>query len=96
MKSKSRLVYMNGNFVPESQAKVSIYDSSLMFGDMIFEMTRSFNKKHFMLREHIDRLFVGLKILRIDINMTKEEIYKTCLETAKKMNTYLKKMMNID
>ena len=84
MKSKSRLVYMNGNFVPESQAKVSIYDSSLMFGDMIFEMTRSFNKKHFMLREHIDRLFVGLKILRIDINMTKEEIYKTCLETAKR------------
>jgi len=84
MKSKARLVYMNGNFVPESQAKVSIYDSSLMFGDMVFEMTRSFNKKHFMLHEHIDRLFVGLKILRIDINTTKEEIYKTCLETAKK------------
>ena len=42
-----RKVYMNGVFVNESEAKISIYDSALMFGDMVFEMTRSFNKKHF-------------------------------------------------
>lgn len=36
---------MNGLFVPESEAKISIYDSALMFGDMVFEMTMSFNKK---------------------------------------------------
>ena len=47
MKSKSRLVYFNGKFVAEKDAKISIYDSALMFGDMVFEMTRSFNKKHF-------------------------------------------------
>ena len=46
MKSQ-RLVYMNGEFVPESEAKVSIFDSALMFGDMVFDMTRSFNKKQF-------------------------------------------------
>ena len=40
----SRLVYFNGSFVPEDEAKISIYDSALMFGDMVFEMTRSFNK----------------------------------------------------
>ena len=34
-----RVVYFNGKFIPESEAKVSIYDSSLMFGDMVFEMT---------------------------------------------------------
>ena len=45
-----RVVYMNGSFVPESQAKISIFDSALMFGDMVFEMTRSFNKKQFKLR----------------------------------------------
>ena len=39
-----RLVYMNGEFVPEEDARISIYDSALMFGDMVFEMTRSFNK----------------------------------------------------
>ena len=48
--SKQRVVYFNGKFVPESEAKVSIYDSSLMFGDMVFEMTRSFNKKQFKLK----------------------------------------------
>ena len=37
-----RLVYMNGDFVKETEAKISIYDSALMFGDMVFEMTRSF------------------------------------------------------
>ena len=41
-----RLVYVNGKFVPETEAKISIYDSALMFGDMVFEMTRSFNKNN--------------------------------------------------
>ena len=40
-----RLVYFNGALVPEAEARVSIYDSALMFGDMVFEMTRSFGKK---------------------------------------------------
>jgi branched-chain amino acid aminotransferase len=88
MKSKTRVVYYNGKFVSENEAKVSIYDSSLMFGDMVFEMTRSFNKKHFKLKEHINRLFVGMKILRIKINMSKDEMYKACLQTAK-MNEHL-------
>ena len=44
MKS-GRVVYHNGVFVEEKDAKVSIFDSALMFGDMVFEMTRSFNRK---------------------------------------------------
>ena len=83
MKSKSRLVFFNNKFIPEDEAKVSIYDSSLMFGDMVFEMTRSFNKKHFKLKEHIDRLFLGLKILRIDPKMSKSEILSAAIKTAK-------------
>jgi branched-chain amino acid aminotransferase len=81
MKSQNRLVYFNGKMVPETEAKISIYDSALMFGDMVFEMTRSFNKKQFKLREHIDRLYVGLKILRIPLLMTPEEMEKACYET---------------
>ena len=42
-----------------------------MFGDMVFEMTRSFKKDHFKLKEHIDRLFLGLKILRINLKISK-------------------------
>lgn len=77
-----RRVYFNGKMVPEAEAKVSIYDSALMFGDMVFEMTRSFDKKQFKLREHIDRLYVGLKILRIPLQMTPEEMERACHETV--------------
>lgn len=78
-----RKVYFNGEFVDESEAKISIYDSALMFGDTVFEMTRSFNKKQFKLREHLERLYASAKYLQIDLCsvMSMEEmevaIYKT-------------------
>jgi branched-chain amino acid aminotransferase len=71
---KTRQVYINGKFVSEDKASVSIYDSALMFGDTVFEMTRSFNKKQFKLNNHIDRLYNGLKILRIPIKLSKQEM----------------------
>ena len=83
-----RFVYFNGKFVEEKDAKISIYDSALMFGDMVFEMTRSFNKKQFKLREHLERLYLGLKILKIEINMSIEQLEKACLETVEKNNPY--------
>ena len=83
MKEK-RLVYMNGKFVSEKDAKISIFDSALMFGDMVFEMTRSFNQKQFKLREHLERLYMGIKILHIPINMTIEEMEQACLDTIAK------------
>lgn len=76
-----RLVYLNGQMVPETEAKISVYDSALMFGDMVFEMTRSFNKKQFKLREHIDRLYAGIRILRIPLQMTPEEMEQACYQT---------------
>ena len=82
--TKIRKVFFNEKFVNEADAKVSIYDSSLMFGDMVFEMTRSFNKKQFKLEEHIDRLLIGLKILRIPIKYTKKQIINFCYKTIEK------------
>lgn len=77
----TRKIWMNGELIPESEAKISVYDSALMFGDMVFEMTRSFNKKQFKLREHLERLYYGLKILRIPLEMTIEQMEKHCYET---------------
>ncbi len=77
----TRTVYWNGKFIPESEAKLSIYDSALMFGDMVFEMTRSFNKKQFMLREHLERLYRGLKVLHIPLAMSIDEMEKACYDT---------------
>ena len=79
--SQGRLVYMNGKLVLESQARISIYDSALMFGDMVFEMTRSFRKTQFKLREHLERLYAGIKILRIPLAMSIEEMEKAVQET---------------
>ena len=78
-----RKVYYNGEFVEESKACISVYDSALMFGDMIFEMTRSFNKEQFKLKEHIDRLYASAKYLRIPLEetMSKEEMEKAIIET---------------
>ncbi len=81
MKSKVRQVYFNGQMVPETKAKISIFDSALMFGDMVFEMTRSFNKKQFKLKEHIERLYAGVKILRIPLKMTPGEMEDACYQT---------------
>jgi len=82
-KEKTRVVWFNGDFVPESEAKISIYDSALMFGDMVFEMTRSFNKKQFRLKEHLERLYASIKYVRIPLAMSMKEMEKYCLETIK-------------
>jgi branched-chain amino acid aminotransferase len=79
-----RLVYWNGRFIPESEARVSIYDSALMFGDTVFEMTRSFNKKQFKLREHLERLYASIRYLRIPVEMTIDEMEQAVLETIEK------------
>ena len=77
----SRVIWMNGEFVPEADAKISVYDSALMFGDMVFEMTRSFNKKQFKLKEHLERLYASIHYIRIPLEMTIEEMEKHIYET---------------
>lgn len=80
--TEERVVYWNGEFVPEPEARISIYDSALMFGDMVFEMTRSFGGVQFKLREHLERLFAGLRVLAIDIPLTIDEMEAACQATV--------------
>lgn len=86
-----RVVYMNGQYVPEQEAKISIYDSALMFGDMVFEMTRSFNKKQFRLREHLERLYASIRYAQIPLKMSIEEMETACLQTIEKNEPYFDK-----
>ena len=72
--SKDRVIFFKDHFAPESEAKISVYDSGLMFGDVAFEMTRSFNREHFKLDEHIDRLYDSAKYIHLNIPMTKDEM----------------------
>lgn len=78
--NKERVVWWNGKLVPEREARISIYDSALMFGDMVFEMTRSFKQKQFLLREHLWRLQASIKYLEIPVAMPVEEMEKHCME----------------
>lgn len=73
-KTTERVSYINGRWVPESKAAIHIYDSQFMFGDAVFEMHRTFNHKHFLLDEHIDRLFASMNSFYIPIDKTREEI----------------------
>ena len=77
-----RKVWINGQLLPESEAKVPIYDSALMFGDTVFEMTRSFKKEHFLLEEHIDRLIASAEFVEIKLPYTKKQIFKAIEEVS--------------
>jgi branched-chain amino acid aminotransferase len=76
-----RSAYLNGQFVPEAEARVSIFDSGVMYGDMVFEMTRTFHQQPFRLREHLERLQGSLRFLEIDCGLSLDELERLTLET---------------
>ncbi len=86
MSSGELLVYIDGEFVPRSQAKVSVFDHGLLYGDGVFEGIRSYNGVVFKLLEHIDRLYDSAKTILLNIPVTKEEMVKIVLETLKRNN----------
>jgi branched-chain amino acid aminotransferase len=76
-----RVVYFNGKFVPESEARVSIFDSGYLYGETAFEMTRTFNGQPFQLRQHLERLQGTLNFLEIDPGLTLDELEQLTRET---------------
>lgn len=76
-----RVVYFNNRFVPEKDARVSIYDSALLMGDMAFEVTRTYRHRPFRLRSHLERLFGSLAALRIALSLGIDELERLTLET---------------
>jgi branched-chain amino acid aminotransferase len=79
-----RLVYFNGEFIPEREARISIFDSALLFGDMVFEVTRTFNQKPFHLREHLERLYGSIRYAEIDCGLTIDEMEAATYETIER------------
>jgi len=77
-----RTVYLDGQFVPESEAKLSIYDLSIMQAAAAFEMTRSFHGQHFKLREHLDRLMHSCDLLGLNPWTNAEELELVCAEVT--------------
>jgi len=86
---EERIVYLNGAFVPESEAKISVLDSGFNAGDGIYDVTRTFRHKPFKLREHTERLFRSLHYTRIDCGMSTEQMEKTTLDVLERNRSLL-------
>lgn len=65
---------MNGEMVPEAEAKISVFDHGLLYGDGIFEGIRSYNGRIFELEAHVDRLYDSAKAIALEIPMTRAEM----------------------
>jgi len=87
---KEPIVYLNGAFLPESEAKVSVLDSGFNAGDGVYDVTRTFRHKLFCLREHTERLFRSLRYTRIDCGMSVDEMENTTLEVLKRNKSLLR------
>jgi branched-chain amino acid aminotransferase len=78
-----RFIWKNGKILPESEAKVSIFDSGFQAGHC-FEMCRSFNGQHFKSIEHIERLFASMRVLDINVDYSINDIWEACEEVTRK------------
>lgn len=78
--SNQHLIYINGEFYPPEEAKISIFDSAVMLGDTVTESTRTFKHQPFKLEQHIKRLYKSLKIARINPGMTEAEMFELSLK----------------
>ncbi len=86
MAGKEPLVYIDGEYYPKGSAKISVYDHGLLYGDGVFEGIRAYNGIVFHLREHIERLLEGLRITRINISLSKEDLMNAIVETLRRNN----------
>jgi len=79
----SESVYVNGKFVPRSEAKVSVFDRGYLYGDGVFEGIRGYNGRIFRLDQHLERLYRGAKAITLDIPLTPEELKDVIIETVR-------------
>jgi len=87
------IAYVNGEYIPQSQAKVSIFDHGLLYGDGVFDSWCAWNGNLFMMDEHIDRLYRSIHFFKIDMPLSKEELKKIVtkvVETNGAKNQYIK------
>ena len=81
--AQERVVYFNGEIIPESEARVSFRDRGFMFGDAVFDATRTFGGRIFKLKEHLDRFYNSLKYMRIDPGMAQDRMAELTREVVK-------------
>jgi branched-chain amino acid aminotransferase len=76
-------IFIDGKFCNERDAKVSVFDHGLLYGDGVFEGIRAYHGRVFKLKEHVDRLFYSAKAILLEIPMTPEKIAEAVLESCR-------------
>src|SRR5947208_13618920 len=76
-------IYVDGKFYGEGEARISVLDHGLLYGDGIFEGSRAYNGRVFKLKEHSDRLFYSAKAILLTIPMTHAEVCKAVVDTCR-------------
>jgi branched-chain amino acid aminotransferase len=76
-------IFIDGKFCSERDAKVSVFDHGLLYGDGVFEGIRAYNGRVFKLKEHIDRLFSSAKAILLAIPLTHAEMMKATVATIR-------------
>ncbi|AFM42152.1 branched chain amino acid aminotransferase apoenzyme [Desulfosporosinus acidiphilus SJ4] len=78
------VIYCNGAFVAEEEAKVSVFDHGFLYGDGIFEGIRAYHGRVFKLAEHLKRLYESAKSIHLSIGISKEQMQEIVLETLRR------------
>jgi len=76
-------VYINGKFYEKKDAKVSVFDHGLLYGDGVFEGIRSYSRLVFKLKEHVQRLFESAHTLMLEIPLTQKQLSQAIVSTLK-------------
>ena len=76
-------IFIDGTFRDESEAKISVFDHGLLYGDGVFEGIRAYHGRVFKLKEHIDRLFFSAKAILLDLPMSHEALMKATVESCR-------------
>lgn len=82
----SLIIYLDGQYIPEEEAKVSVFDHGVLYGDGVFEGIRAYHGRVFKLHEHIVRLYESARTLNMHIWLTMEEMQEVVLETLRRNN----------
>jgi len=76
-------IYLDGKYVSDDEAKISVFDHGLLYGDGVFEGIRLYAGRIFRLQQHLDRLFNSAKAILLPIPLTKQQLIEACCETCR-------------
>jgi branched-chain amino acid aminotransferase len=79
-------IWLDGKLVDQADAKISVFDHGLLYGDGVFEGIRVYNSRIFELNAHIDRLYESAKVIRLDIGMSKKKLIDAVEKTVEANN----------